>query len=436
MKRKITRQLETWKNSDHRKPLVVMGARQVGKTYSVLEFGRANYAAVLHVDFAEHPDLLRLFSGGVEPERLVRLLGEYFSTRVDPETTLIFFDEVQRCPEAITSLKYFCESAPEYDVIAAGSLLGTTVRQRAGLFPVGKVDLIAMRPLDFEECLWALGHEDLADLIREASRNSRAFALHDRCMELYRRYLLVGGMPEPLSLWIAQRQMDVVRRAQENIATGYLADITQYTEGLDGAMVLAAWRSMPRQLAKDNTKFQYSAIRSGARSKTYAPCIEWLKDAGLVEPVTHITDAVRPLEAFAEDNNFKLYLLDTGLLSSLYRARMEDVLPQGDKAAVFRGGLTENYVCQQLVTAGIKPYYWGVASKSEVEFVFETRGGRVVPVEVKSGKNVGAKSVRSFADKYEVPYVVKVTARNFGFENGVRNLPLYAAFTLDEDAEA
>ncbi len=436
MKRKITRQLETWKNSDHRKPLVVMGARQVGKTYSVLEFGRANYAAVLHVDFAEHPDLLRLFSGGVEPERLVRLLGEYFSTRVDPETTLIFFDEVQRCPEAITSLKYFCESAPEYDVIAAGSLLGTTVRQRAGLFPVGKVDLIAMRPLDFEEYLWALGHEDLADLIREASRNSRAFALHDRCMELYRRYLLVGGMPEPLSLWIAQRQMDVVRRAQENIATGYLADITQYTEGLDGAMVLAAWRSMPRQLAKDNTKFQYSAIRSGARSKTYAPCIEWLKDAGLVEPVTHITDAVRPLEAFAEDNNFKLYLLDTGLLSSLYRARMEDVLPQGDKAAVFRGGLTENYVCQQLVTAGIKPYYWGVASKSEVEFVFETRGGRVVPVEVKSGKNVGAKSVRSFADKYEVPYVVKVTARNFGFENGVRNLPLYAAFTLDEDAEA
>ena len=329
MKRKITQQLETWKNSSHRKPLVVMGARQVGKTYSVLEFGRANYAAVLHVDFAEHPDLSRLFSGDVEPDRLVRLLGEYFSTRVDPETTLLFFDEVQRCPEAITSLKYFCESAPEYYVIAAGSLLGTTVRQRAGLFPVGKVDMITMRPLDFEEYLWALGHEDLADLIREASWDSRAFALHDRCMELYRRYLLVGGMPEPLSLWIAQGRMDVVRRTQENIATGYLADITQYTEGLDGAMVLAAWRSMPRQLAKDNTKFQYSAIRSGARSKTYAPCIEWLKDAGLVEPVTHITDAVRPLEAFAEDNNFKLYLLDTGLLSSLYRARMEDVLPQG-----------------------------------------------------------------------------------------------------------
>ena len=424
MKRKITQQLETWKNSSHRKPLVVMGARQVGKTYSVLEFGRANYAAVLHVDFAEHPDLSRLFSGDVEPDRLVRLLGEYFSTRVDPETTLLFFDEVQRCPEAITSLKYFCESAPEYYVIAAGSLLGTTVRQRAGLFPVGKVDMITMRPLDFEEYLWALGHEDLADLIREASWDSRAFAL------------LVGGMPEPLSLWIAQGRMDVVRRTQENIATGYLADITQYTEGLDGAMVLAAWRSMPRQLAKDNTKFQYSAIRSGARSKTYAPCIEWLKDAGLVEPVTHITDAVRPLEAFAEDNNFKLYLLDTGLLSSLYRARMEDVLPQGDKAAVFRGGLTENYVCQQLVAAGIKPYYWGVASKSEVEFVFETRDGRVIPVEVKSGKNVGAKSVRSFADKYEVPYVVKVTAKNFGFENGVRNLPLYAAFTLDEDADA
>lgn len=436
MKRKITRRLDAWKSSDHRKPLVLMGARQVGKTYSVLDFGRANYANVLHADFAERPDLASLFTGSVEPERLVRLLGEYFYMRVEPETTLLFFDEVQRCPEAITSLKYFCESAPEYHVIAAGSLLGTTIRRRAGLFPVGKVDMLTMRPLDFEEYLWALGHENLADLIREASRDSRAFALHDRCMELYRRYLLVGGMPEPLSLWIEQGRMEGVRRAQANISTGYLADITQYTEGLDGAMVLATWRSIPRQLAKDNTKFQYSVIRSGTRSKTYAPCIEWLKDAGLVEPVTHITDAVRPLEAFAEDSNFKLYLLDTGLLSYLYRARMEDVLPQGDKAAVFRGGLTENYVCQQLVAAGIKPYYWGVASKSEVEFVFETRGGRVVPVEVKSGKNVGAKSVRSFADKYEVPYVVKVTAKNFGFENGVRNLPLYAAFTLDEDAEA
>lgn len=430
MKRKVTRQLEQWKNSTHRKPLVVMGARQVGKTYSVLEFGRANYATVLHVDFAEHPDLADLFASGVDPKRLVQLLDEYFSLRVDPQTTLIFFDEVQRCPEAISSLKYFCEKAPEYHVIAAGSLLGTTVRQRAGLFPVGKVDMITMRPLDFEEYLWALGREGMADLIRESFRDMRTFALHDQCMELYRRYLLVGGMPEPLAVWIGGEQMGEVRRAQANIVTGYLADITQYTEGLDGAMVLAAWRSMPRQLAKDNTKFQYSVIRAGARSKIYAPCIEWLRDAGLVETVTHITDAVRPLEAFVEDNNFKLYLLDTGLLSSLYRARMDDLLPQDNKAAVFRGGLTENYVCQQLVAAGVRPHYWGVASKSEVEFVYETAGGRVVPVEVKSGKNVGAKSVRSFADKYDVPFVVKVTARNFGFENGVKNVPLYGAFAL------
>ena len=434
MKRKVTRQLESWKNTNHRKPLVVMGARQVGKTYSVLDFGRVNYDTVLHVDFAEHPDLADLFAGSIEPRRIVRLLGEYFSVRVEPQTSLVFFDEVQRCPEAITLLKYFCESAPEYHVIAAGSLLGTTVRQRAGLFPVGKVDMLTMHPLDFEEYLWALGHEELADLIGETYQNARAFALHDRCMELYRRYLLVGGMPEPLSLWISNEQMEDVRRSQANIVTGYLADITQYTEGLDGAMVLAAWRSMPRQLAKENTKFQYSVIKSGTRSKTYAPCIEWLKDAGLVETVTHITDAVRPLEAFAEDNNFKLYLLDTGLLSSLYRARMEDVLPQGNKAAIFRGGLTENYVCQQLVSAGIKPYYWGVASKAEVEFVFEAGDGRVIPIEVKSGKNTGAKSVRSFANKYEVPYVIKVTAKNFGFENGVKNLPLYAAFALRQEA--
>lgn len=434
MKRKISRQLSAWKRSSHRKPLVIMGARQVGKTYSALEFGRENFTTVLHADFAEHPDLAAIFEGDVSPRRLVRLLGEYFSQRADPQTSLIFLDEIQRCPAAITSLKYFAEEAPEYHVVAAGSLLGTTIRQREGLFPVGKVDMLTMHPLDFEEYLWALGREELAALIRESYEGMRAFALHEQCLDLYRTYLLVGGMPEPLSLWVDDGLMAAVRQAQENISAGYIADITQYTEVLDGAMALAAWRSMPRQLSKENTKFQYSVIRSGARSKTYAPSIEWLKDAGLVESVTRIAEAVRPLEAFTDDASFKLYLLDTGLLSSLYRARREDLLPQSGKAAVFRGALAENYVCQQLVSAGIRPYYWGVASKAEVEFVYETTDGRIIPIEVKSGKNTGAKSVRSFSQKYEVPYVIKVSAKNFGYENGIKSLPLYAVFALSEDA--
>ncbi len=283
------------------------------------------------------------------------IAGDGFDLHHPREAT--FSPDVPLCYPLKTArgLKYFSEKTPEYHVIAAGSLLGTTVRQREGLFPVGKVDMLTMHPLDFEEYLWALGHEDLAALIREAYQSMQAFPLHERCLELYRNYLLAGGMPEPLSLWIGEERLATVRQAQANIVTGYLADITQYTEELDGAMVLATWRSLPRQLAKANTKFQYSVIRSGARSKTYAPCIEWLKDAGLVEAVAHISDAVRPLEAFAEDSNFKLYLVDTGLLSSLYRARLADLLPQGNKAALFRGGLTENYVCQQLVSAGIRP---------------------------------------------------------------------------------
>jgi len=432
IRRKVEERLAAWRQSANRKPLIVMGARQVGKTYSLLRFGEASYANVVHVDFAENERMAAIFEGSIDPRRIVALLSERMGVRIVPGETLVVFDEVQRCPEAIASLKYFCEQAPDYHVVAAGSLLGITVRQRNALFPVGKVDMLMMRPLDFEEYLWALGRDNLAALVREACAGMERFPLHDDAMELYYRYLLVGGMPEAVSRWVESRQMEDVRSVQRAVSTGYVVDIAQYTAGLDAAMVLSVWQSLPRQLAKENTKFQYARIRTGARSKDYAPCIEWLRDVGLVETVAHITDAARPLSAFAEPQNFKLYLLDTGLLSALYNATMADVMPAQDKAATFRGALAENYVAQQLAAAGVEAYYWGTASKSEVEFVYESKSGAVVPLEVKSGKNVGAKSARAFARKYEVPCMVRVSAKNFGSEGGVMGVPLYAAHALDE----
>jgi len=431
MERKITAQLAAWKGSPRRKPLILLGARQVGKTYSALAFAQSEFENVVHADFAESPDLIQLFAGDLKPERLIGMLAERFQTRITPESTLVFLDEVQRCPQAITSLKYFCEQAPAYHVIAAGSLLGATVHKRAGLFPVGKVDMLDMHPLDFEEYLWAIGRKGLADMIREHFLSMEEFPLHDLALDLYRRYLLVGGMPEPLDSWVHGQNMAEVRRLQSLIATGYLADIAQYTEGLDTTKVTAVWRSIPRQLAKENTKFQYATIRTGARSSGYAPCIEWLTGAGLVNPCYHITDAVKPLENFVEDANFKLYLLDIGILTSLYQATMEDLMPQADKASRFRGGIAENYVMQQLVSSGVNAYYWGMASKSEVEFVFSNKSGKVVPIEVKSGKNTGAKSVRSFAEKYDIPYTLKPSMKNFGSGNGVRSIPLYAVFCIE-----
>ncbi|MFZ2756459.1 MAG: ATP-binding protein [Atopobiaceae bacterium] len=430
MKRKIAADLQSWKESSRRKPLILLGARQVGKTYSVLAFGKDSFDNVIHADFAESPDLSRLFAGDLNPKRLTSLLTERFQTRIDPERTLVFFDEVQRCPQAVTSLKYFCEQAPEYHVVAAGSLLGTTIQKREGLFPVGKVDMFEMHPLDFEEYLWALDRKGLADMIREHYDSAEAFPLHDLSLDLYRRYLLVGGMPEPLDAWVQDQDMAEVRRAQSLIATGYLADIAQYTEGLDAAKVAGVWRSIPQQLAKENAKFQYAVIRTGARRSEYAPCIEWLIDAGLVSPCRHITDAVRPLENFVEDANFKLYLLDTGILASLYQATMPDLMPQADKASRFRGAIAENYVMQQLVAAGVKAYYWGTASKSEVEFVYADQNGRVVPIEVKSGRNTSARSVRSFSEKYDIPYVLKPSTKNFGLAGGIKSIPLYAAFCI------
>ncbi|MDR1421574.1 MAG: ATP-binding protein [Coriobacteriales bacterium] len=439
MKRKITKELLAWKTADKRKPLALHGARQTGKTFSVLEFAKSNYQNLVSIDFSAQRDIAAVFDGDIMPHALLPQLQARQKTMIEPGKTLLFFDEVQACPRALTSLKYFYEQAPEYHVIAAGSLLGVALGREEYSYPVGKVDALMMKPLDFEEYLWAAGEKDLAELIRQAYQENRPFGLHDYAIRLYRDYLYCGGMPEVVKMATATARTrglpgalpQEVRRLQGLITESYLADMTKYASPLDSTKILNVWRGIPEQLAKENHKFQYTTIASSARAHQYEAPINWLKAAGLVEFCYRVSEGVAPLRAFMQQDFFKLYLLDVGLLTSLYNAEPADLEPSADKASRFRAGIAENFVMQQLIAAGIEPFYWGVPSKSEVEFVIRSKSGCVIPIEVKSGRNVGARSLEAYRIAHDPDYIIRCSTKNFGFENRIKSVPLYAAYCID-----
>lgn len=276
MRRKVDKALLNWRDSPTRKPLILKGARQVGKTYSIMAFAKAHYQQVFAIDFSAQQNICALFEEDITPQALLPQLEALMGIEIDPETTLLFFDEIQACPRALTSLKYFCERAPEYQVIAAGSLLGVALGRKDFSFPVGKVDVLDLFPLDFEECLWAWGEERLSDLIETAYQANAPLGLHDRAMELYRRYLLVGGMPEAVKAFASGTKLEAIRIIQNTIMDAYLADMTKYASPLDSAKILNVWRSVPEQLAKENHKFQYTTIASSARAFQYEAPINWL----------------------------------------------------------------------------------------------------------------------------------------------------------------
>lgn len=430
MRRKIEEALLAWKNSRVRKPLVLNGARQVGKTYSILDFAQKQYRSLLYVDFSAQKNACALFEGDITPEALLPQLEVITKTSVDPESTLLFFDEVQACPRALTSLKYFFERAPEYHVIAAGSLLGVALGREEYSYPVGKVDALTMHPLDFEEFLWAFREEQLVDLIRAAYADDRPMGLHDYALGHYRRYLLVGGMPESVDAASSSASPSEIQSIQLGITDAYIADMTKYASPLDSAKILNVWRSVPEQLAKENHKFQYATISSSARAFQYEAPINWLNAAGLVSFCYRVSEGRKPLKAFVEQDFFKLYLLDVGLLAARYGVDAADLEPAADKGSRFRGGIAENYVMQQMVANGIEPFYWGTTSRAEVDFVVQVPEGDVVPVEVKSGGNVSARSLEAYRKAYQPPYVLRVSTKQFGFESGIKSVPLYAAFCI------
>lgn len=377
-------------------------------------------------------EVTEIFERDLDPERIIRELSVRCGERILEGDTLVIFDEIQASERALLSLKYFCENAPGYHIIAAGSLLGVALNRETYSFPVGKVEMVTMYPMDFEEFLWALGKEDLAGLIRECAERNGAFSLHDTAMDFYRAYLLVGGMPKVVADYTETKDFNFVNAAQKTINDSYIADMAKYATPNETTKIMNAYNSIPAQLAKANKKFQYKVIKSGARAYEYETPIEWLQSSGVINRCIKVREGKLPLVAYAENETFKIYLTDTGLLCSKFAVPANAVLSEAPAFDGFKGALTENYICFCLKCNGYQPYYWESNGKAEVDFVIQNKAGQIIPVEVKAAGNVKAKSLGIFMGKYDIPYAIRISAKNFGFENKIKSVPLYAAFTIED----
>lgn len=433
MKRNLYNALLAWKSNVRRKPLVLQGARQVGKTYLVNEFARQEYDDYCYLNFEEDPELATLFQGKLDPRTIVENISLYFSKPImDSSKVLIFFDEVQVVPRALTSLKYFCEDAPEYHVIAAGSLLGVAVSREMS-FPVGKVNFLNMYPMSFEEFLYALGENMLVDKLETCSpMHALSSIIHEKLLSYYRRYLYVGGMPEVVGEYVSTGNMEIVRKVQCEILEAYKRDFSKYTNALQAIKSSEFWHSIPHQLAKENKKFKYKDIKRNARRSTFEQTIEWLKAAGLINVCYCVSHPKLPLAGYADFSKFKVYLLDTGLLGAMLSVPSKIIVEDGAIFKQYNGAFVENFVAQELrVTDAGLLHYWKSKSDAEVDFLLE-KNNAIFPVEVKSGTSLNLKSLRSYATKYSPKCICRVSPRNFALRDDFVNIPIYAVSALSK----
>ena len=440
MRRKIDSILSQWANSQPDRPLLVRGARRVGKTYCVKELGLRTFGSehFAYCDFQTNLDQLNtLFSGTTDVERIVSDLALFLRMEIVPGKTLIAFDEIQLSEKALNSLRFFAGSG--YRVIATGSQLGLTLRDRTLPFP-SDVDHLYLRPLDFEEFLWALDQERVADGIRSCFADRRSFILHEDALDLYRRYLVVGGMPKAVSCFAQHSNYEEIRTLQAEINQTYIADIALYAPPEESVRIQAVWSSIPKQLARESTrKFKYVDVSKGGRERQYRAPLAWLEAAELVTLNPQTNDTTAPLIARDGGTFFKVYLLDTGLMFFRYNLDAHTFLDgetRGLLSANFRGALAENYVMQSLVANSLETFYWtpGTTAPQEVEFVMQNRKGQIIPIEVKSGDNVRSKSLMSFMEKSKAPCALRLSTKNFGLTDRVFSVPLYAAFCIDEQS--
>lgn len=429
MQRKITQKLIRWKEQrTDRMPYLLYGARQVGKTYTIKEFGEVNYRNVVYLNFEKMKLVHDFFSGDIEPVRIIKLLEGATHVRIVPADTLIIFDEIQSCERALTSLKYFAEEASEYHLIAAGSLLGVAVNRGKYSFPVGKVYMDTMYPMDFEEFLLAHGETLLLEMISEhySKQTPMPEAWHKKAMEYYRTYSITGGMPAVVSNLISDNRMiagsDYLR---ELIVNSYTSDMSKYASASDTVKIIACYESIPAQLAKDNKKFQYKVVKKGGSASIFGDSIEWLNSAGVIIKCMK-TQGLAPPSIYADLGSFKIYMNDVGLLSHKINITYGDLLSE---ERMFTGGLAENFVACQLKSAGYKLFYWESDNRAEVDFLIH-KGGKVIPIEVKANLHSKSKSLDVFRSKYSPDYSIRLSGRNFGFANGVLSIPLYAAYLI------
>ena len=430
MKRKIEAQLLAWKNkTSNRMPLLINGARQVGKTYTLRQFGAEQFKNVVYINLETNLTVASYFSDNISPERLIRYLEASTGERVVAGETLIILDEIQSCERALTSLKYFCEEVPEFHAAAAGSLLGVAINRQRYSFPVGKVETITLYPLDFEEYLWARGKDLLCDEIRSSYAQMAPLpdALHQEALALYREYLVIGGMPASINAFLQKGSFLDVSLVQSGILDNYIADMAKYASNSDSVKIRACYNSIPAQLAKDNKKFQYKVVQRGGSSTLFGASIEWLSLAGVVLECRRIDHAVEPIAVHADLSAFKLYMGDVGLLTMKSGISQQTIL--FGEGNTFMGAVTENYVAQQLAAKGYPLYYWESSSTAELDFVLQ-KGNQVIGIEVKKGEHVRSRSLSVFVKAYSPAYSIRFSTKNFGETDGLKSIPLYAAFCI------
>ena len=431
MYRKISEYLLQWKTSPHRKPLILQGARQVGKTYTLLEFGKTNYENVAYFNFETNPALIETFKENIEPSYLVPLLSRVAGQTIIKEKTLLIFDEVQLCERALTSLKYFCELASEYHVIACGSLLGVAVNRKQFSFPVGKVDVKTLYPMDMEEFLLAAGEEELVARIRAsfAENTPMPAALHQAALDYYRQYLVIGGMPECVSKFLETKDYILIRHIQQTILASYLNDMSKYNKENEIKKTRLVYDNITVQLSRQNTRFQYKLVKKGGRAAEFENAIEWLTLSGIVTRIYRAEQVKKPLENYRDIDSFKIYISDVGLLCAKKEIIPEDILYTVHDLDDFRGGLTENYVCTQLTALEYSPYYWTRGQSGEIDFLIQ-REGSIIPLEAKSAEHTQSTSLNAYVKEHRPDYSIRLSAKNFGFENKIKSVPLYSAFCL------
>lgn len=430
MKRKIEEQLLAWKNKTaDRLPLIVNGARQVGKTYILRKFGEEQFKNVVYINLETNLTIASYFNDNIAPERLLRYLEASTSERIIPSETLIIFDEIQSCERALTALKYFCEETPEFHIAAAGSLLGVAINRQHYSFPVGKVETITLYPLDFEEYLWARDKELLCGEIRSAYETMEPLpdALHQEAIELYREYLIIGGMPACINAFLKSGSFLDVPLVQNEVLDNYIADMAKYASNTDSVKIRACYNSIPAQLAKDNKKFQYKVVQKGGSATLFGASIEWLNLAGVVLKCQRINQAFEPIAVYADLAAFKLYMGDVGLLTMKSGLSQQTVL--SGEGNTFMGAVTENYVAQQLAAKGYDLYYWESNSTAELDFVLQ-KGNQIIGIEVKKGEHVRSRSLSVFVDSYKPAYSIRLSLKNFEEKDGLKSVPLYAAFCI------
>lgn len=424
MKRKIYNQLLKWKEDKDRKPLILLGARQVGKTWIMQHFGNEEYKKVAYVNCDDEPRMKQLFELDYNIERILLTLQAITGIKVTPGDTLIILDEIQETPRALHSLKYFCEKAPEYHIMVAGSLLGVTLGKGES-FPVGKVDMLSMYPMDYEEFLEATGNDGWLEIL-----HSKDWALIEMMMpkmiEQLRRYYYVGGMPGVVSKFIENANLQQVRTLQQKILEAYRRDISKHTSETESARIRQVLDSLPAQLAKKNKKFIYGAIRKGARAKDFEIAIQWLLDAGIIYKVNRIKEPKVPIKFYEDFDAFKLFMLDCGLLACMVDAPADQMLIGNNIFTEFKGALTEQYVMQQLKVLGLSPYYWSNAkTPAEIDFIIQ-KGSRVIPIEVKAEENVRARSLSQFIKDNPQLRGLRISMKGYVNQDWMENIPLIA----------